>query len=107
MTRVFSRANLRDLSLVLAFAMLLAALPSFGASVIVLPSGQPECSVDICHICHPMLTFDRTPNTMLARPAVGLPGVTLRDFGSTAPKQAQQLVDFKIAPETPPPKTVV
>jgi len=106
MGKLFSRANLRDLSLILAFAMLLAALPSFGPSLIVLPSGQPECAVDICHICHPVQIFDRAPDAMLARPSVGLPEFALRDLGATAPKQAPRLVEFKTAPDTPPPKTL-
>ncbi len=101
MTRLFSNTDLRGLSLIVAIAMLLTALPVFSAVSIVTSSGRPEITNNICH---PIQASECAPETTLARPAVGLPDIVLCDFGPTALGQTARLGDFKIAPDTPPPK---
>jgi hypothetical protein len=104
MRQLFSKADLRDLSLVLAVVMLLASVPSNPAFVVVSGPSRPELTINICQ---PVQMFDRVSNILLARPATVLPEFVLRAVGSTAAKQAARLVDFKVAPDTPPPKRPV
>ncbi len=104
MRHFFSNTDLRDLSLVVAIVMLLASVPSTAGLVIVSGPSHPELTINICQ---PLQTFDRVSNTLLARPATVQPDFVLRDLGSTAVKKALRLVDFKVAPDTPPPKLPV
>ena len=104
MRRLFSKTDLRDLSVILAIVMLLVSIPSTAGLVIVSGSSQPEWTINICQ---PVQTFDRVSNILLARPATVLPEFVLRDLGSTAVKKAVRLVDLKVGPDTPPPKRPV
>jgi len=104
MRQLFSKADLRDLSLVVAIVMLLASVPTTGGVVVVAGPSHPELTINICQ---PIQMFDRVSNTLLARPATVLPEFILRDLGSTAVKKAVRPVDFKVAPDTPPPKRPV
>jgi hypothetical protein len=104
MRQLFSKADLRDLSLIVAIVMLLASVPSTAGFVVVSGPSQPELTVNICQ---PIQMFDRVSNTLLARPATVLPEFVLRDLGSTVVKETVRLVDCKVAPDTPPPKTPV
>jgi hypothetical protein len=101
MGRLFSKSDLRDLSLFLALVMLVASVPSTAGLVIVSGPSHPEWTINICQ---PLQMFDRVSNTLLARPATVLPEFVLRDSGSTVVKKAVRLVDFRLAPDTPPPK---
>ena len=101
MNQLFSKADLRHLSLVVAIVLLLASVPSTAGFVVVSGPTQPEFTINICQ---PIQTFDRVSNTLLARPALVLPEFVLRDLGSTAVREALQLVDCKVVPDTPPPK---
>ena len=85
----------------MALVMLLASVPSTAGLVIVSGPSHPEWTINICQ---PLQMFDRVSNTLLARPATVLPEFVLRDLGSTAVKKAVHLVDFRLAPDTPPPK---
>ncbi len=100
MRLVFSKADLQDLSFVLAIVMLLASVPSTAGFVLSGP-GHPELTINICQ---PLQMYDRVSNTLLARPATVQPEFVLRDLGFTAVKEAARRVDFKLAPDTPPPK---
>ena len=104
MRNLFSKTDLRDLSLVVAIVMLLASVPSTTGLVVVAGPSHSELTVNICQ---PLQTFDRVSNTLLARPATVQPDFVLRDLGLTAVKKAVRLVDFKVAPDTPPPKLPV
>jgi len=104
MTHLFSRTELRDLSLVVAIVMLLASVPSTAGFAVVSGPSHPELTINICQ---PLQMFDRVSNTLLARPAMFLPEFVLCDLGSTAVKEPLRLVDFKVAPDTPPPKRPV
>ncbi len=104
MKHLFSKTELRDLSLALAIVMLLGSIPSTAGLVVVSGPSHPEWTINICQ---PLQMFDRVSNTLLARPATVLPEFVLWDLGSTAEKQAVRLVDLKVAPDTPPPKLPV
>jgi hypothetical protein len=104
MRQLFSKPQLRDLSLLVAIVLLLASVPSAAPFVIVFGPSQPEFTVNICQ---PIQTFDRVSNTLLARPATVLPEFVVCDLGSTAEREAARLVDCRIAPDTPPPKRSV
>jgi hypothetical protein len=104
MRNLFSKTDLRDLSLVVAIVMLLASVPSTAGFVVVSGPSHPELTVNICQ---PLQMFDRVSYTLLARPATVLPEFVLLDLGSTSVKKAVRLVDFKVAPDTPPPKRPV
>ena len=101
MRHLFSKTDLRDLSLILAIVMLLGSVPSTAGLVVVSGPSHPEWTINICQ---PLQMFDRVSNTLLARPATVLPEFVLWDLGSTAVKKAVRLVDLKVAPDTPPPK---
>ena len=101
MKHLFSKTDLRDLSVILAIVMLLGSIPSTAGLVLVSGPSHPEWTINICQ---PLQMFDRVSNTLLARPATVLPEFVLRDLGSTAVKKAVRLVDLKVAPDTPPPK---
>ncbi len=104
MRRLFSKTDLRDLSVILAIVMLLVSMPSTAGLVVVSGSSRPEWTINICQ---PLQAFDRVSNISLARPATVLPEFVLRDLGSTAVKKAVRLVDLKVGPDTPPPKRPV
>jgi hypothetical protein len=104
MRQLFSKADLRHLSLAVAIVLLLAGVPSTAGFVVVAGSTQPEFTINICQ---PIQTFDRVSNTLLARPALVLPEFVLRDLGSTTVRETPQLADCKFAPDTPPPKLPV
>ena len=104
MRQLFSKADLRHLSLIVAIVLLLASVPSTAGFVVVSGPSQPELTVNICQ---PIQMFDRVSNTLLARPATVLPEFVLRDLGSAAVKETVRLVDCKVAPDTPPPKRPV
>jgi hypothetical protein len=101
MARLFSKSDLRDLGFFLALVMLVASVPSTAGLVIVSGPSHSEWTINICQ---PLQMFDRVSNTLLARPATVLPEFVLRDLGSTAVKKAVRPVDFRLAPDTPPPK---
>jgi hypothetical protein len=104
MRRLFSKSELREISSVLTFVLLVASFPSTAGFVVVSGTDYPELTINICQ---PLQMFDRVSNTLLARPATVLPEFALRDLGSTSVNERLQLVDFKVAPETPPPKLAV
>ena len=89
------------MGLFLALVMLVTSVPSTAGLVIVSGPSHPEWTINICQ---PLQMFDRVSNTLLARPATVLPEFVLRDLGSTAVKKVVRLVDFRLAPDTPPPK---
>ena len=101
MRQLFSKADVRDLSLIVAVVMLLASIPANPGLVVVSGPSRPELTVNICQ---PIQMLDRVSNTLLARPATVLPEFILRALGSTAVKETVRVVDCKVAPDTPPPK---
>jgi hypothetical protein len=104
MRRLFSRADLRDLSLAMAIVLLLAGIPSTAGVVIVAGPSHPEITTNICH---PIQTFVRVANTLFARPAVIARQIVVLDLGWVMAKAASRIVEFKADPQTPPPKRFV
>ena len=104
MRNLFSKTELRDLSLLLALVMLLASAPSCAGFVIASRPIHGELTINICQ---PLQTFDRVSNVLLAPPATVMPDFQLGDLGSTRVKNDLQMVDFRIPPDTPPPKLSV
>ncbi len=104
MRQLFSKADLRDLSLIVAVVMLLASVPPNPGFVVVSGPSRPELTVNICQ---PLQTFDRVSNILLARPATVSPEFVLCALGSTGVKKAVRVADLKVAPDTPPPKRAV
>jgi len=88
----------------MAAVLLLASAPSTAGFIVASGPTHPEFTVNICQ---PIQAFDRMPNTLLARPATTLPEFVLRDLDSTAVREAVRLVDYRVAPDTPPPKANV
>ncbi len=88
----------------MAIVMLLASIPVTEGFVVVSRPSGPELTANICQ---PIQMFDRASNTLLARPAAVAPEVVLCDLGPAAIKETVRLVDIKIAPDTPPPKSLV
>jgi hypothetical protein len=104
MRQLFSKADLRHLSLIVAIVLLLAGVPTTAGFILVSGPSQPELTVNICQ---PIQMFDRVSNTLLARPAKFLPEFVLCDLGSTAITETVRLIDCTVAPDTPPPKRLV
>ncbi len=101
MRQLFSKADLRALSSILAVVILLGSAPLTAGIVIRSGSSQPEITANICH---PSQTFDTVSSTLLARPATTTHGSTLLDLGAITANVAVQLIDYRVAPDTPPPK---
>ncbi len=104
MRQLFSKADLRDLSLIVAIVMLLASVPPNPGFVVVSRTSRPELTINICQ---PLQMLDRVSKILLARPATVLPEFVLRAMGPTAVRETVRLVDCKVAPDTPPPKRPV
>jgi hypothetical protein len=104
MRQLFSKGDLRHLSLLVAIVLLLASVPSATGFVVIFGPSQPEFTVNICQ---PIQMFDRVSSTSLARPATVLAEFALHDLGSPAVRESPRLIDFKVAPDTPPPKRSV
>jgi len=81
MRRLFSKVNLRDLSLIMVVVWLFAGVSATAGFVVVYGPSQPELTINICQ---PIQMFDRVSNVLLARPATVLPEFALCDLGSTA-----------------------
>jgi hypothetical protein len=102
MRQLFSKTGLRHLSLIVAIVLLFASVPATAGFILVLGPTQPELTINICQ---PIQTFDRVPSTLLARPATDVPEFVFVELGSTAVTETARLVDYRVAPDTPPPKT--
>jgi len=101
MRQLFSKADLRALSSILAVVILLGSAPLTAGIVIRSGPSQPEITANICH---PLQTFDSVTNTLLARTAAATPESVLRDLGTITANVAVQLIEYRVAPDTPPPK---
>ena len=88
MRQLFSKADLRHLSLLVAIVLLLASVPSTAGFVVLSGPSQPEFTVNICQ---PIQMFDRVSNTLLARPATVLPEFVLHDLGSPAVRESRAI----------------
>lgn len=102
MRRWFSKADLRTLSSILAFVLLLGSIPLNSGVVMVSRSGsEPGFTINICQ---PSQIFGCVSNTILARPAANVPQFTLclRGWLNLSPRVDS--AESNKAPDTPPPK---
>ena len=104
MTQLFSKAELRILSSVLAVVLLLLSIPLTGGIVLVSGPSQPELTINVCQ---PIQAFDRVSNTSFARPAVNVPQFVLSFLGSLTAEAITVVSERNVAPDTPPPKRLV
>ncbi len=104
MRNLFSKTDLRALGLIVAIIVLMASVPSTVGLVIVSAPSHPELTTNICQ---PLQTFDLVSKVPLARPAAIPPQFILHYSGSAVANKEFRLVDFKVAPDTPPPKRPV
>lgn len=101
MRQRFSKPDRRVLSSILALALLLASVPLSAGVDIVSGPVHPELTINICH---PIQTSGTPTNTLMARPAVIATASVLLVQGSLPLNRAARLIEYRIAPDTPPPK---
>jgi hypothetical protein len=102
--QLFSEAEVRTLSSILAVVLLLSSVPLTGGMVIVSRPSQPEITINICQ---PVQAFDCVSKTLLARPTVSLPQFVLCFLDWLAAAPSPQVADRTEAPDPPPPKRFV
>ena len=102
--RLFSKSDLRALSSILAIALLIAGAPSTAGLTLFAGPNHPQLTIDLCH---PVQSFDRAANILLARPAP----ITMEHFvGNLAPMTGEvpvRIDDYISGPEPPPPKQLI
>jgi hypothetical protein len=104
MRELFSDSERRALSSVLAVVLLLASVPLCSGIVIVAGPAQPEFTINICH---PIQSFDRVTNILLARPAPTRPLFALAELRSSVGDLTSFVSRLAEAPDPPPPKPLV
>jgi hypothetical protein len=104
MKQLFSETERRALSSILAVALLLASVPLCSGIVIVAGPTQPEFTINICH---PIQSFDRVTNVLLARPAPTSPQFALAESGPYGDDLSLAVVGLTEPPDPPPPKLLV
>jgi len=104
MGQLFSKADLRVLSSIVAVLLLLGSFP-FGGGVVVLSGlSQPQFTVNVCQ---PIQASNCVSNTALARPAVNLPQSVLFSLSSLTVRPTGRILELNVPPDTPPPKISV
>lgn len=104
MWRLFSNADLKALSSIVALLLLLSSIPSAGGIVVIPSPDQPQFTVNICQ---PTQAFNCTSNTPLARPTANAPQFALCSLISLTVKATARTVERDVPPDTPPPKRSV
>jgi hypothetical protein len=107
MRQLFSKADLRTLSLILAMVMLLGSSPVIARVAVPSEPNQTEITINICRICQPIQSLALVSGTELARPSNAMPDSVLFDLGLAPANVAMRLIDYRVAPDTPPPKSPV
>ncbi|HXN84950.1 MAG TPA: hypothetical protein VN867_02715 [Candidatus Binataceae bacterium] len=87
--------------MILTLAILIGSSPLIAGIVITPGPSRPEISANICH---PIQTFNLVANILLARPAGAMPKSDLHDQGTVFAKVEPRPIDYRVAPDTPPPK---
>lgn len=104
MKQLFSKAELRSFSSLLAVVLLLSSIPLTSGIIVVSGSGQPEFTLNICQ---PIQASNCVSSTSLARPALNVPQFVLSFLGSLRAKGVSVVSERNVAPDTPPPKRLV
>ena len=97
----FSRNDLRTLSAVVCWCVLLGSVPLNSGVVIASGSTRPMITLDLCQPLQPTLTVSGVP---IARPAAGPPHQILRECGPVLVSRPKPPNEFNSKPESPPPK---
>ncbi|HTQ25710.1 MAG TPA: hypothetical protein VMI09_13535 [Candidatus Binataceae bacterium] len=101
MERVFSKAELRILSSIVALMLVLSGAPLTTGVVVVAGTSQPEFTLNICQ---PVQSFTCPSTIVFARSAdYALPFVLLFS-GSITFKPSARILERDLSPDTPPPK---
>jgi hypothetical protein len=99
MHTLFSKAELRVLTVILSIGLLIGSIP---IGVIIVPGPtQPTFTLNVCQ--SPQMASGVTANP-IARPAAGPPALLLCDHGKVPLRPPKIVVDLIITPESPPPK---
>jgi len=104
MRKLFTKGDARIIGLIVGVVLLTGSIPLDTGVIVRLSSGRPELTANICQ---PPATVDRVSDGLLARPAVAVSAFVLPLSGWIAPWIAPQPIDFRIAPDTPPPKPLL
>jgi hypothetical protein len=101
---MFPKTDVRVISLIVAAVLLLGSIPLDAGVIVTLSSGRPELTSDICQ---QPATMDRVADGLLARPAIAIPEFVLPLSGWVTPSAASRPLDYREAPDTPPPRQTV
>ena len=102
--RLFSKIELRTLSAILAFVILLGSAP-LATGVVIRPGPRhPEITGNICS---PLQSLQIATTILLARPAIAKPDTAVHDLGPIVWSFAARLIESRFAPDTPPPEALV
>jgi len=97
----FSKSELRVISAMLAFVVLIGSMPLTAGIAIASRPKQPTFTLNICQPLQAAINGIASP---IARPATSPPRVILHEDGKTPASPPEPLADLSIAPESPPPK---
>lgn len=104
MTQLLSKTHLQAVSSILAVVLLLSTIPLSTCVVIVPGQGSPEFTINLCQ---PAQLFGQASNNIIARPSANAPQFILFLRGPLKTAPLAPVVDYHVAPETPPPKPLV
>jgi hypothetical protein len=104
MRQLFSIAERRTISSVLAVVLLSSSIQLTSGIILVGGARQPEITINICQ---PIPGFDRVSNTSLAHPAMNVPRFFLAFLDSLKATVIVEVSERNITPDTPPPKRLV
>ena len=100
----FPKYDVRVLSIVVSFCILLGSIPLSSGVVIASHAKQPTVTLNVCERLQAALSVLGIP---IARPATSSPHLILLEHGKVPPSLPKPLIDLSIAPESPPPKAPV
>jgi hypothetical protein len=101
MRELFPKSDARVIGAIMAMVLLVGSIPFDAGVIITSSSRRVELSADICR---PLQSADRVSNGLLARPAISVPAFFLPQSGWASPPIAIHPIDYRVAPDTPPPK---
>jgi len=99
-----SKSDVRIVSVLLAISVLLGSIPLSAGAII---TSSPKEATFTLNICEPLQTGLTVSMTQIARPAASPPRLALLEQGKLSINPPRRLNDLSIAPESPPPKTIV
>ena len=104
MTQSLSKTHLQVVSSILALSLLLGTIPLSTCVVIVPGQGSPEFTINLCQ---PAQLFGQASNNIIAHLSANVPQFNLFLRGPINTTPLTPVLDYHVAPETPPPKPLV